>query len=338
VPLGVLWYLFGVDGRRAWRRGIVPAAAFALGAAALVLPWTARNRFLMGDPNLIESVSIFNLWVDNSFVSEERLKVQEARLIALDDPAERRALAMEFVKRGLARQPEFLLPKARANFAHFTRPEGLHYVLLVEEPRAVWRHVVSLVLDDAIPLFAVFLVAGPPHPLRRLFAVWTVYYLLMVVVIFHNDVRYRSALMPMALAGAVAGGALLLRREERRRAATWAGLALGLFVVGWRLAPYVGPGVQAARGLWRLRPARAAIARGDLAAAGSHAASAAAADPAAARPWLMYARWLVRAGRTGEAIEGFRRAGERRPDHWTPVVVMPALLRSRGGCRRRRRP
>lgn len=335
APLILLWYVAGTAGWRGWRRGLTSGVAFALGVAAAVLPWTARNRLLIGDPNPIESVSIYNLWVDNSFVPADRLAQQEARLAEQPTPSERRALAFEFVRRGLLRRPDLFLPKVRANFAHITRPEGLHYLLLVEEPRPSWRYLAALVLDDGIllltiPLFAVFLAAGPPGPLRSLFALWTAYYLLMVVVVFHNDVRYRSALMPMAIAGAVAGAALLGSREQRRRWATRLGLAAGLLLIAWRLQPYLQPAEDALRGWWRLRGVDSVLARGDLAAAFAQARSAAAADPRAARPYLRYARALLRAGRLEEAAVAYRLAGERRPDHWTPVVMAPALLQALG--------
>jgi MFS family permease len=335
APLIVLWYVAATGGWSGWRRGLKAGVAFALGVAAAVLPWTARNVLLIGDPNPIESVSIYNLWVDNSFVPADRLAQQEARLAEQATPAQRRALAFEFVRRGLSRRPDLFLPKVRANFAHFTRPEGLHYLLLVEEPRPLWRYLAALALDDGIllltiPLFAVFLAAGPPDPLRRLIGLWTAYYLLMVVVVFHNDVRYRSALMPMALSGAVAGAAVLASPEQRRRWATRLGLALGLLLIGWRLQPYLKPAADAARGWWRLRGLPAALDRGDLGAADVQARAAAAADPQAARPYLRYARALLRAGRLEEAAAAFRLAGERRPDHWTPVVVAPALLQALG--------
>jgi 4-amino-4-deoxy-L-arabinose transferase-like glycosyltransferase len=335
APLVLLWFVAGTGGWSGWRRGLKAGLAFALGTAAAVLPWTTRNLLLIGDPNPIESVSIYNLWVDNSFVPADRLAQQEARLAEQPTPAERRSLAFEFVRRGLARRPDLFLPKVRANFAHFTRPEGLHYLLLVEEPRPLWRYLAALVLDDGvllltIPLFAVFLAAGPAGPLRRLIGLWTAYYLLMVVVVFHNDVRYRSALMPMALAGAVAGAAVLASAEQRRRWAAWLGLALGLAVIGWRLQPYLEPARSAVRGWWRLRGVDAVLARGDLRGAFAQARSAAAADPRAARPYLRYARALLRAGRLDEAAVAYRLAGERRPDHWTPVVTAPALLQAMG--------
>ena len=55
-----------------------------------------------------------------------------------------------------------------------------------------------------------------------------------------------------------------------------------------------------------------------------------AADPDAARPWLTYGRWLAEAGRKAEAIDAYQRAELRRPDHWTPRLVLPRLLRDAG--------
>ena len=63
----------------------------------------------------------------------------------------------------------------------------------------------------------VFVVAGRPSPARRLILTWCAYYLLMVVVVFHNEIRYRSAFVPFAFAGA-AGGAMLLASAAERGA------------------------------------------------------------------------------------------------------------------------
>jgi hypothetical protein len=96
------------------------------------------------------------------------------------------------------------------------------------------------------------------------------------------------------------------------------------------IVPFVLPASRSLASWWTLRPARGAIARGDLPAASTAAFAAASRDPDAARPWLAYGRWLVRAGRTTEAVDAYERADRRRPEHWTPRVVLPRLLRESG--------
>jgi hypothetical protein len=94
--------------------------------------------------------------------------------------------------------------------------------------------------------------------------------------------------------------------------------------------PIALPATRSVSACRKLRPAKPAIQRGDLQAASTAAFAAAGRDPDAVRPWLTYGRWLVAKGRTAEAIDAYERAERRRPDHWTPRLVLPRLLRDAG--------
>src|SRR6185503_36484 len=220
------------------------------------------------------------------------------------------------------------------NARHLVRPEGLHQLLRAELPRPAWWHVASVLLQDvpfaaALALFAVFALAGPPSPARSLLLLWTGYYPFMIVVAFHNEIRYRTALAPFLFAGAVGGAWLLCSRGAWRRPAVRAGVVVGALLAVPPLLPYLAQAGGALRGGWRLREARFAIARGDLAGAATAAERAAALDPAA-RPWITYGRLLARASRPAEAVDAFQRAAERRPDAWVPLLWLPPLLRESG--------
>jgi len=330
LPLAALWRL-RVRGGKA---GLAEAAAILVAGAAAILPWTVRNAVVIGDPVLIETVGVWNLWTDNSFVEAERYDGQAQRIHKQPTPEARRARAMAYARRGLRESPDAFARKVWDNSEHFFRPEGLHQLLTVEHPQPSWRHVVSLFLDDAILvaavlLFAVFVVAGRPVPSAALVFLWVAYYLFMVVVVFHNEIRYRSAFVPFLLAGAAAGAAVLGDPALRRRPARL-GVGAGVLLVVFMLVPFALPAGRALVAWWTLRPAWAAVERGDLAAASTAAFTSAGRDPEAARPWLTYGRWLARAGRTAEAIEAYQRAAMRRPGHWTPRLVLPRLLRDAG--------
>jgi len=331
LPVAALWRWRARGGGKA---GAAEAAAILLAGAAAILPWTARNAIVIGDPVLIETVGIWNVWTDNSFVDPHRYDVQGLRIHKEQTPAGKRALALGFARRGLRESPGAFARKVWDNLEHFFRPEGLHQLLTVEQPRPAWRTTVSLLLDDAVlvgavALFVVFAAAGRHSPAAALVHLWMAYYLFMLVVVFHNEIRYRSAFVPFLLAGAAGGASVLMERRTRRRplvAALSAGLFLALFMIG----PFVMPASRSLAAWLTLRPARAAIDRGDVAAASSAAFAAAARDPGSARPWITYGGWLARAGRVGEAAEAYERASLRRPDHWTPRVVLPRLLREAG--------
>jgi hypothetical protein len=300
-----------------------------------VLPWTARNAVFIGDFVPVETNGVYNFYDDNAFVEGAARAGQEQRIASEPTPAGQRARATRLALRGIARNPGAFVEKAWRNLLHFIRPDGLHNLLAVEEPMPPWRHAALLLLDDAIVLptvilFVVFLAAGPRTPARGLMGLWTAYYLLMVVVVFHNEIRYRSTLLPFALAGAAAGVDVLADRAGRRRTAAKASLLIASGLVVLVAVPYALPAWRAVRSTLALRGLEAEVARGDLAAASDRAQRAAALDPVAARPWLVYGAAVARADRWDVALEAYGRARERKAHVWLPTVVMPMLLREAG--------
>src|SRR5262249_28761546 len=105
---------------------------------------------------------------------------------------------------------------------------------------------------------------------------------------------------------------------------------LGLLVAVLPTLPYAMQALRAARSAWTLRPARAAIQRGDLAAAQTIAARAGELNPTAVRPWLTFARWMDEARRPEEAVAAYREALARRPPHWVALRGLPAVLAEAG--------
>src|SRR5688572_12330590 len=198
-----------------------------------------------------------------------------------------------------------------------------------------WRHGARILLEDlplfaAVVLFLTWVGGGHASPARSLLALWCAYYLFLVVVVFHNEIRYRSALVPFLLAGAAGGVATLTDSTRRRRVATLLGAALGLAVVGLAGGRFVPLAGRALLAEWRVRPARDAMSRGDLREAEGWVFAAASAAPSSARPWLRYGRWLAWAGRPAEAVEAYRRAESRAATPWIPRVVLPRLLAEAG--------
>ena len=293
-PLAALWRWWAA-GRG--RTGLRAAAPILLGGAVVILPWTARNVFLVHDAVVIESAAFENIWYANNFVDREKFAQQESVIHSEPTPAAKRETALLFAMRGIRRHPGLFIEKIGVNFWHFVRPEGLHSLVLVQRSLEPWRHAASLLLDDLflvclVPLTLVFLLAGPKTPARALIAAWMAYYLLMVVVIFHNEVRYRSAFVPFAFAAAAGALVTLGRRDARRRLAAGLGLAVGLAVVAGMLAPYAAPAWRDARATWTMRRAVSAVAGGDLSGAWRIAEQAAAEAPRSPRPWYDLAKAL----------------------------------------------
>lgn len=327
LPFAVLWRWHARRGRA----GLLAALVTCVGAGAAVLPWTARNVLFTKQAVLIDSVGLFNLWKDNLYEEGrrdgwpfKRGKPQAVPRVRLADLA-----------RTLAANPAALGAKIADNVGHLLRPEALHLLLKLEHPQPAWRHAIGIVLDDgllllALSLFLVSLVAGPGSPSRRLILAWLAYYTLMLVVVFHVEIRYRSAFVPFLFAAAAGGLAALADRAGlavgRRR------LALVLAVLPWFAIgfDYGARAYRALAALAELSQARAALARGDGEAAARKAFGAAARDPGSARPWIVYAGLLSRAGAFGAALAAYDRAERLRSDHWVPPVVRPQLLRAAG--------
>jgi hypothetical protein len=316
-----------------FQRGLPFAALIAAGGASIILPWAARNVFLIGEPVLIETAAFENLWWANHFVDGARFARQEQIIRGQETPAAKRATALRFALRGVRRHPDLFVEKIRANFWHFLRPEGLHNLLRIERSQEGWRHGASLAFDDlilllAVPPFLVFLIAGRPSPARAMIAVWTAYYLLMIVVVFHNEIRYRSAFVPFAFAGAAGGVAPLLDRASPRRwLAAWGALAVGIWIVGSAAGLFAAPAWRAWTAARALRPALAAVDGSRLDEAERLAVAAAREDPTSPRPWLEYGRRLAFAGHVEQALAAYRRAGPlSTPASWTSRIALARFL------------
>jgi 4-amino-4-deoxy-L-arabinose transferase-like glycosyltransferase len=327
LALALPWLALEPGRRRRWRAALGVVA----GVAVVIGPWVVRNWWVIGDPSPIESVSLANLWEDNAFARDARFERQHHYLLEAKDARERQALVWRFVLRGLRERHDYP-DKIWGNVRHFLRPDGLWLLLGAEQPWPAWQHATRILFDDGIffltlPLFVAFLAAGRPAPLRRFLLIWTGYYLLMIFVFFHSEIRYRSPLMPFAIAGA-AGGLAAVRSPDSRRArlALLAGGLVSVLCVG----SYAGRAWRALEARWQLRSGAAALAEGDVAGLQAALARATTADPRSARPWFTAGRWLAASGRSAEALEAYRRGEPLVEYKWIPRTVLPRLLADTG--------
>ena len=153
------------SGAFSWRPVLVPLACLAAGSAAIVLPWTARNVFIVHEPVLIERAAFENIWFANNFGDAEQFARQQEVVHGQPTPAAKRAAALHFALRGIRRHPDRLAEKVRVMFWHFLRPEGLHGLLRAERSQEPWRDVGTLLLDDLVllamlPPLVAYLFAG----------------------------------------------------------------------------------------------------------------------------------------------------------------------------------
>lgn len=299
------------------RKGFPRAALLALGGMLTILPWTARNYFLMEEPILIETFAWENLWFANALVGPGVKEAQRQDIVAQKTTAEQRARAVELTIQNLKRRPDRIPGKIWLNFTHLIRPEGLHHWLTVRSDESLLRTGLQVVLEDGLYLFgwagfAVFLFRRRWNKASILVLLWLGYSLLMVVVVFHNEGRYRNQLAPFLLiTGIAAWRGSAGRKESAWR--TWTGRVMAVSILILALSPF---------------PARAmAVAR----------ANQAAADFSAVEPppgteartfWTERFQRLADQGRVAEAADLFDRLGGSAP---VPVFALaPRLLAALG--------
>jgi hypothetical protein len=342
VPLLALWLAaratFGgaaqvhASGRL---RALWPAGALVAGALTVVLPWSARNVFLIGDRVPIETTMYENILYSNAGSVEAREAALE-EIGRQHDPAAKRAIALRAALHGLRAHPEAFLAKVRLNFWHFLRPEGLDGLLRVERSVEPWGHVKTVLGDDlllvlVVPLFLAFVGGLPRSTARDVILLWCGYYLAMVIVVFHNEVRYRSAVAPCVLAAAAGGWAMLRAPAARARRRAWAGATVGAGLMAVSVAPYVQPGVAAWRSFDARRGVADLVARGDLETARAALERSAALAPRSTWPWDAYGRLLAHAGHWPEALAAYRESQRRAsPVHLAPTLAL-TYVAAQGG-------
>lgn len=340
VPLLAAWLVL-----RAWsepalaqrprQRAVGPALALIAGALTVVMPWTARNVFLMGDLVPIETTMYENILYSNAGSTEARDAALE-EIARQSDPAAKRAIALHAAWQGVRTQPGAFLDKVRLNFWHFLRPEGLDGLLRVERSVEPWGHAKTLLGDDlllvlVVPLFLAFVCAAPRSATRDVMLLWCGYYLAMVIVVFHNEVRYRSAIAPCVLASAAGGWALLRATDRRARRRAWLGAGLGAGLMAVSLAPYVAPAARALRAASARKSVARWIERGDLTTAREVITRSAALAPRSTWPWDSYGRSLTRAGHWPEAMAAYREAQRRAgPVHLAPTLALTYVAAQAG--------
>jgi hypothetical protein len=331
LPIAALWTVFECG----WRRGVRLASLFVGSAALIIVPWLVRNYSLYGRYVPIETVSVFNLWQDNAAGNPSGRQMQARDVVRCKHTACSSVQAVAYTIENVVSAPGAYLDRVRGDWTHLWRPESIRMWLVAELPVAWWWHVIPIIFGDGIffvaqALFLAFMLAPPRQPAHRLLVLWAGYYVFLITVPFHSEIRYRSALTPFLIAAAWGGWAALGRRPLRglgRR--QQAALAIGSLWAAWQLVPYVEPlsrVVASAPPLWR---AHTAIEQQRFADARREIEVAAARDPGAARPWRRYGGWLARAGQPLLAAEAYKHGAQQATGTWLATLV-PSLQRDAG--------
>ena len=345
------WPRSGGRGSRGTRREAVQAAAvLALSAAAAILPWTARNVFVIGDLVPVESISVYNFWDDNAFVDGDRRRHQESR-DRRPAHARRAAQPGHVVRLAGDRRATPAASRRRpgGTCVHIVRLDGLHLLLRIEEPHprvAARRADPARRHRDAGHRPAVPRLRGRRRALARAIADPA------VVGLLPADGGGRSSTTRSATAARCCPSRWRGRRgawrfwpipARRRRTAVRAAVLVGAGCAPRECSrrtscPPSGPCGRPGRCAGCSR----ALDRGGRRRRGRCRVPGRQRGPVAARPWLVFGSALARAGEPARALDAYRRAEERKAYVWTPRLVRPAAARRgrparRGRARRGRR-
>jgi Dolichyl-phosphate-mannose-protein mannosyltransferase len=324
-------FLFIAAASRFWRPGTrrtraVAALAVLAGGVIVVGPWALRNRLKDGFW-FLETTGTFNLWMDNGHGG--RAADLSGDFLTEMPPPEASRLARLLAWRSIRRDPGALWEKVRMGIEHLFRPEGLHNLIAQDPMGPGWTQAAQVLLDDGLVvpawmLFALFLVAGRQSDAWPTCVLWAAYYVTVIVVAFHVEIRYRSALVPVVFAGATGGLALIRQMATSQRLVVALVGVLGIgAMVGQDTARAA---LQMASVRLALRHVDSALSRHDVAAALRATREAASRDPLSPRPWIASGRRFLAAEELPAAIECFTRASEIRPPSLVPAAVLPRLL------------
>lgn len=332
LPIAALWLIYECG----WRRGAKRAGLFVGTAVLVLLPWLARNYLLYGRLVAIETVSIINLWGDNAGINPGALQAQTEDVVRCKHVGCSSMQAVAYTFENIVAAPGAFVEKVGGQWWHLWRPEGVRMWLVAELPTPWWSHLTRVVFEDGIflvaqALFLAFMLAPLRRPVHRLLTLWTCYYVFLVAVVFHNEIRYRSALTPLLIAGAWGGWAALGRRPlQHLNWRQWAALAVGGLWAATTLLPYAPVAARVVASVPPLWRTHAAVVEGRFADAEREIAVAAKRDAGAARPWRWYGGWLARAEQPLRAARAYERGATQPAGGWLTLLI-PSLLRDASG-------
>ena len=198
VPIAALWLL----GRPARPR---LAAAFALAATLVVLPWTGRNWVVWSAFVPVSTAGGLNLWQGNARLTREQVYAKYAQIPGR--VAKYRYARQKGIEAIRERQPGWLFEKLRAEMPRFWEADSLALAHIDREaygpapPRL--RHFAGFVfvapyLALLLP-FALGVAAAPLGRSTGLLLGFLAYYNLLHLVT-HGFARYRLPIMPVVFA------------------------------------------------------------------------------------------------------------------------------------------
>jgi len=130
-PLVIFIFLFWVKGQ-SWRRSLWRAALVVFGMLLLLVPWTVRNKQVLGHWILVSTNSGYNFWIGNNPEAKGTFTPEVAEVLNLiDDEVERYYLGYREGFDFILRQPDqFLLLIPRKLFYLFLTDTFSFYYLL----------------------------------------------------------------------------------------------------------------------------------------------------------------------------------------------------------------
>lgn len=208
-PLVIFIFLFWVKGQ-SWRRSLWRTALVVFGILLLLVPWTVRNKRVLGHWILVSTNSGYNFWIGNNPEAKGTFTPEVAEVLNLiDDEVERYYLGyregFDFI---LGQPDQFLLLIPRKLFYLFLTDTFSFYYLLTSAGKSSTGRFAALggVLFELHYLLILLLgLVGIVLPLRdeNRGGIKLIYWVLGYWVFFHIFLftidRYHFPIMPLVI-------------------------------------------------------------------------------------------------------------------------------------------
>jgi hypothetical protein len=235
------------------------------------------------------------------------------RFSQISNPVDRQSIAMREGINNLLAHPERLAEEIVPNARHLLRLEETYRLLSPQNPDPIGDSARGLIFDDGI-LLAIVLLASwgivyiPERHLSVLLLLWIGYSLVLLIVVFFGQVRFRWPLVPF-LAPYAAYGFHVLRKRELKPLLAWRnGLVLVLcaLVLGLIAWDYPVRIVQVVTRENALARASAAERAGQMDVAARDLDQARAIDPGSLRVEIALGDFYRASGDLASAVEAYR--------------------------------
>lgn len=241
LPFAALWFLY--KQRVRWKWAIPRLVLLALGAFAIILPYTARNYVVYQRFMLIDSLGGWNVWRDHRTPNDDFWTT----LPTIENPSDRDRYAMQRGVQNILADPVYqigvqgaanLVATMRLELDAFARGGGYLSDAMVDAPTlplVLWNDLFYLFIV-VVGIAGILLAWDRGNALRRTPLLWWLVFFLLLTILQHTQSRFRTqyAFVLIIYAGAaLAQGRALWKNLAPAARAIWIGASALLLVLAY---------------------------------------------------------------------------------------------------------